>query len=91
MNTYQVALVNGATTIVTAENYNADPVLGLGFLDQFGNTVATFKPGTYSGVAIVNPTAPGSVPSNTYQPVVTSSSPGVVCTENAGTYNDQNL
>jgi hypothetical protein len=91
LNTYQVALTSGATSSVAAENYNADAVLGLTFVDQFGNTVATFKPGTYAGVALVNPTAPGSVPANAYQPVVTSSSPGVVCTENDGTYNDQNL
>ena len=91
MNAYQIALATGGTTIISAEDYNSDPVAGLTFMDQFGNVVASYKPGVWLDVAIVNPTAPGTAASNSYQSAVSASSPGVVPTLLDGTYNDGNL
>lgn len=57
MNSYQITLSSGAVLYAMAENYNADPVAGLQLLDQFGNAVQVFAPGTWTGIQIAPPVA----------------------------------
>ena len=91
MNTYQLLLASGATTYVTAENYNVDPFLGLQFVDQFGNVTGSYRPGAWQTINLVNASQPGTAAQNAYQGTVSDSSAGLVQTGDALPYSDGGL
>jgi hypothetical protein len=70
VNTYLVTLSSGATQVVAAENYNADARAGLQLFDQFGGVVASWQPGVWADIAIINPQAVNTPASTGYQSTV---------------------
>lgn len=86
MNTYLVTLAAGGTATVNGENYNGVDGGALTIIDQFGATIKTYTAGTWTDIAIVNPSAsPAETASSTaYQPIITASNPSVQGTYEAG-------